>query len=147
MGTIVQSNTIEIDSTPDAVWAAVSDYGMDVVWRKGITEMTPDVAGAPRVGTRVVEVLELGGRAYTTKTTVTETGPMSYRFAGSGDSGEVRGGRSVRPGATPGSATFTYDVELEPAGIPRVLRPILARFLDRGMRRDLRTLRTLLENG
>ena len=147
MGSIVQSNTIEIDRTPDEVWAAVSDYGMDVVWRKGITEMTPDVAGAPRVGTRVVEVLELGGRTYTTNTAVTETGPMSYRFAGTGDSGEVRGGRTVRPGSSPGSSTFTYDVELEPAGIPRVLRPILARFLDRGMRRDLRTLRNLLENG
>src|SRR4051812_1463846 len=91
---------IQIDRDPADVWAVVSDYDRDRQWRKGIVEMTPDGPGAPRVGTRVREVLHLAGRDYVTNSTVTETGPgMSYRFAGAGTSGQVRGGRSVRPAA------------------------------------------------
>ena len=101
------------------VWAVVTDYATDTVWRKGITEMTPDRDGPPHVGTNVREVLQLGGRQYVTDTTVTEVGPgMSYRFAGTGTSGVVRGRRNVTPAATPDTAVFTYDVELEPTPSP-----------------------------
>ena len=135
---------IRIDRSPEEVWAVVSDYAADRRWRKGIREMTPDVAGAPRVGTNVREVLRLGGKDYVTDTTVTETGPgLSYRFAGAGTSGDVRGGRSVV--AADGGAVFTYDVEVVPHRLPRPLRPIAARLFVHGMRRDLRRLRSLVE--
>lgn len=138
---------VEIDRHPDQVWAMVTDYDGDQRWRKGIIEMTPDVAGPPRVGTHVREVLKLAGREYTTDSTVTEVGPgMSYRFAGSGTSGQVRGRRSVRAGSTQDSAVFTYDVELEPQAIPRPARPFLAWWLRHNMRRDLNRLRRLLES-
>ena len=79
-----------------------------------------------------------------TDTAVTEVGPgMSYRFAGTGTSGVVRGRRSVTP-ATPDSAVFAYDVELEPESIPRLARPILRWWLEHSLRRDLRRLRTLI---
>ena len=94
---------VEIDRGPEEVWPVVSDYASDTRWRKGVTEMTPDRPGAPEVGTRVREVLELAGKAYTTDTVVTETGPgMAYRFAGDGTSGAVRGGRTVVAGSGPG---------------------------------------------
>ena len=138
---------VEIGRRPEQVWSIVSDYASDSRWRKGIVEMTPDVEGAPRVGTRVREVLKLAGKRYTTDTTVTETGTgMSYRFAGAGTSGDVRGRRSVRAGSTPDSAVFTYDVELEPQGIPRVAQPVLSRWLTHSMRRDLSRLRNLIES-
>jgi hypothetical protein len=136
---------VEIDRTPDEVWRVVSDYASDTRWRKGIVEMTPDVDGPPRVGTNVREVLRLGGKVYTTDTTVTETGPgLAYRFAGTGTSGDVRGQRSVRPGHD-GASVFAYDVELEPAHIPRFARPILGRWLTHSLRRDLSRLRHLIE--
>jgi Polyketide cyclase / dehydrase and lipid transport len=138
---------IEIAGRPERVWAVVGDYALDARWRKGIVEMTPDVAGAPKVGTKVHEVLELAGRRYTTDSEVTEVGPMRYRFAGANETGEVRGGRSVRPGSTPGSAHFTYDVEVDVASIPAPVRPVLTWILRRGMRRDLRRLRALVEAG
>ena len=79
---------------------------------------------------------------------MTEVGPgFSYRFAGSGDSGQVRGRRSVREGAAPGSAVFAYDVELVPDSLPAVARPVLLRWLRRSLRRDLRRLRKLAEAG
>jgi hypothetical protein len=135
---------IEIPRPAEEVWAVVSDYATDTVWRKGITEMTPDRDGPPEVGTAVREVLNLGGREYITDTAVTEVGPgMSYRFAGAGTSGVVRGGRTVVP-STAESAVFTYDVELEPHAIPRLVRPALRWWLQHSLRRDLRRLRTLI---
>jgi hypothetical protein len=145
--TITVTNAIEIDRAPDDVWAVVSDYAADTRWRKGIVEMTPDVDGPPRVGTRVREVLELAGRTYTTETAVTDVGPgLTYGFAGAGTSGRVSGRRTVTTSASGDSARFSYEVRLEPGeAMPRVVAPLLARWLRHSMRRDLRRLRRLVE--
>jgi hypothetical protein len=137
---------VEIARTEAEVWSVVSDYATDTTWRKGITEMTPDVAGPPAVGTKVREVLQLGGRTFTTDTTVTEVGPgRSYRFAGTGTSGAVAGGRRVVAGPQRGTSVFTYDVDLEPTALPRLARPVMAWWLERSLRRDLHRLRDLVE--
>ena len=138
--------SVEIARPPAEVWATVTDYENDRRWRRRITEMRPDVPGPPRVGTKVREVLQLGGRAYTTDTAVTEVGPgMSYRFAGRGTSGQVEGRRRVVPGLEPDSAVFTYDVDLQPEGVPRLAQPILHWWLRRSLDQDLARLRDLLE--
>ncbi len=54
--------SVTIHRPPTVVWATVSDYSTDSVWRPDITEMTPDPPGPPAVGTRVREVLRKGGR-------------------------------------------------------------------------------------
>jgi hypothetical protein len=145
--TITVTNAIEIDRAPDDVWAVVSDYAADTRWRKGIVEMTPDVDGPPRVGTRVREVLELAGRTYTTETAVTDVGPgLTYGFAGAGTSGRVSGRRTVTTSASGDSARFSYEVRLEPGEtMPRIVAPLLARWLQHSMRRDLRRMRRLVE--
>jgi hypothetical protein len=146
MKTVHANAEVEIQRPAPDVWTLVSDYDSDTRWRKGIREMTPDVPGEPKVGTNVREVLHLGGRDYVTETTVTEVGPgLSYRFAGNGDSGQVRGRRSVRAGSRPGSAVFAYDIELVPDALPAFARPVLLHWLRRSLRRDLRRLRTLAE--
>ena len=148
MKTVHANAEVEIQRTPAEIWELVSDYDADARWRKGIREMTPDVPGQPRVGTNVREVLHIAGRDYVTQTTVTEVGPgFSYRFAGEGDSGQVRGRRSVRPGTTSGSSVFAYDVELVPESMPAIARPVMLRWLRRSLRRDLRRLRSLAEAG
>jgi hypothetical protein len=137
---------VNIARPASAVWDVVANYATDTVWRKGITDMTPDRPGPPEVGTNVHEVLHLGGRDYITNTSVTEVGPgLSYSFAGEGTSGVVRGRRSVVSGETPGSAVFSYDVELEPTIIPTAARPIMRWWLQHSLQRDVRRLRTLLE--
>ena len=136
---------VTIDRPPEQVWSVVSDYATDARWRKGIVQMEPDVAGAPAVGTHVREVLELAGKEYVTDTTVTETGPgLSYRFAGAGTSGAVRGGRRVWADES-GRSIFRYDVELEPRAVPRLAQPVLGWWLTHSLRRDLHRLRDLVE--
>ena len=149
MSRTLQTNVeITIDRTPDEVWSVVSDYASDRRWRTGIVEMTPDLPGPPRVGTNVREVLRLGGRTYTTHTSVTKTGPgLSYRFEGTGTSGRVHGQRSVRAADTPGASVFSYEVELEPSNLPGPVAPTLAWWLRHSLRRDLGRLRGLLEQG
>jgi hypothetical protein len=138
--------SVTIDRRPDEVWAVVGDYGRDVEWRHGIREMTPDTPGLARLGTKVIEVLVMAGSTYTTQSVVTELGPgLHYRFAGHGDGGAVTGGRTVWTGPRPGTSIFTYDVAVEPEGIPRFLLPLMDRWMRRSFRRDLRALRALIE--
>ena len=42
---------------------------------------------------------------------------------------------------------FTYDIRLEPKGGMRLLRPILGPMVRSGLKKDLATLRALLERG
>lgn len=136
--------SVQIDRPPDAVWAAIADYPYDLEWRRGITEMKPDPPGPPALGTRVHEVLKLGGRSYVTDSTVTELEPgVSYRFSGNGTSGDVQGSRTVRGNGD--AAVFTYKIELEPKPALRMLGPLLVPMLRSGLKKDLRRLKTLLE--
>jgi carbon monoxide dehydrogenase subunit G len=138
--------SVEIARPPQAVWDAIADYGFDQAWRKGLTDMTPDPPGGPAVGTKVHEVVRSSGREYVADTVVTSVDPgVSYEFSGSGTIGGLRGGRSVRPARDGSGSVFTYDIQLEPKGGMRLLRPILGRMVRSGLRKDLQKLRALLE--
>jgi Polyketide cyclase / dehydrase and lipid transport len=85
-----------IDRSPAEVWGAIADYGFDREWRSGLRDMTPDPPGPPAIGTKVHEVVRNSGRDYVADTVVTELDPgVSYRFACSGTSGGLTGGRCV----------------------------------------------------
>ena len=138
--------SVEIARPPHEVWDAIADYGFDRDWRKGLTDMTPDPPGGPAVGTKVHEVLRSAGREYVADTVVTSVDAgSSYEFSGSGTIGGLRGGRSVRASQDGSGSVFTYDIQLEPKGGMRLLRPILGPMVRSGLRKDLQTLRALLE--
>jgi hypothetical protein len=140
--------SVRIARSAGDVWAAIADYDFDREWRKGLREMAPDPPGPPADGTRFHEVVRTSGRDYVADTVVTELDPgVSYRFAGIGTLGGLAGGRAVRPDADGTGAVFTYAIELSPAGAMRLLRPVLGPMVRSGLKRDLRTLRKLLEDG
>ena len=144
--TLVIEESVPIGRAPEAVWALVTDYESDHLWRPSITEMRPDPPGPPAVGTRVREVLKTGGRSYVTDSTVTSVGPgMTYRFSGTGTTGGVEGSRTVAARA-PQQAVFTYRVELTLSGGMRFIRPIVGATMRKGLRGDLARLRELLES-
>ena len=77
---------------------------------------------------------------------MTELDPgVSYRFAGPGTIGDVTGGRRVA--SNDAGATFTDDFAVTLQGFNRLLRPIIARKLQQGLRRDLDNFREKLERG
>jgi hypothetical protein len=136
---------IEIGRPASLVWSVVSDYASDLVWRAGVSEMTPDPPGAPAVGTAVHEVLTLGGREYVTDTVITAVGPgMHYEFAGHGTGGRVHGARTV-VATGERSARFTYAVEVDPDHLGPLMRPVMGWLMRRNFRHDLRRLRDHVE--
>ena len=144
--TVRVEESVHIDRPPDEVWDAIADYGFDREWRKGLREMTPDPPGGPASGTRVHEVVRSSGRDYVADTVVTDLDPgVSYRFAGDGTIGGLRGGRSVRAGEAGDGSVFTYTIELEPRGAMRLLRPLLGPMVRSGLKKDLRRLEQLLD--
>jgi polyketide cyclase/dehydrase/lipid transport protein len=146
--TIHIEESVQIDKSQAEVWDAIADYAFDVEWRKGLREMTPDPAGPPESGTKVHEVVRNSGRDYVADTVVTDLDPgASYRFAGSGTIGGLAGGRAVRPDDAGTGAVFTYTIDLEPQGGMRLMRPVLGPMVRSGLKKDLRKLKTLLDDG
>jgi polyketide cyclase/dehydrase/lipid transport protein len=143
--TVRVAESVQIDKPPAEVWEAIADYSLDLKWRKGLTEMKPDPPGAPAVGTKVHEVVHQARRIYVADTVVTDLDPgVSYQFMGSGTIDGLRGVRAVRSGGDRG-AVFTYEIELEPRGAMRMLRPALERIVRSGLKGDLERLKALLE--
>jgi hypothetical protein len=144
---IAISESAQVDVPAAHLWGVVEDYALDVRWRSGIVQMTPNPPGPPAVGSKIHEVTRSAGRTYVTDTIIESVGPgYEYRFSGSGDSGGVNGGRSVVP-ITDGSAKFTYDVELGLSGVLRLAKPLVRTIMRRTLRRDLAALKTLIEEG
>lgn len=144
--TVNVEESVEIDRPVAEVWAAIADYAFDREWRNGLTAMTPDPPGGPQVGTKVHEVVHNSGRDYVADTVVTSLDPgVSYQFEGGGTIGGLCGGRSVVASPDGKGSVFIYAIELEPTGGMRLLRPILGRIVRSGLKKDLQTLRGLLE--
>ena len=122
--TIHTSVDVEIARPPADVWAVVSDYATDSRWRKGITEMTADVAGPPAVDTHVREVLRLAGADYVTDTTVTEVGP-SATGSPARDQRRRRGGRRVVAGMIPARPSSPTTSTCSRSA-PKMARPVMA---------------------
>jgi Polyketide cyclase / dehydrase and lipid transport len=139
------SQSVQIDKLPADVWTAIADYSFDYKWRQGLKDMTPDPPGPPAPGTKVHEVVRSPGRDFVADIEVTEVNPgVSYRFRGAGTIGGLAGGRSVH--ANGAGSVFTYEVEVEPRGAMRLLRPVLGSMVGSRLKQDLTTLKALLES-
>ena len=144
--TVHIEESVQINRPPAEVWDRIADYSFDLQWRNGLLEMTPDPPGPAAMGTKVREVVRSSGRDYVADTVVTEFDPgTSYRFEGAGTIGGLAGGRIVRPGAQGAGARFTYEIDLQPKGGMRLLRPILGSMVRSGLKKDLQRLKELLE--
>ena len=142
--TIHTSVDVEIARPPADVWAVVSDYATDSRWRKGITEMTADVAGPPAVGT--CAALHSAGRDYVTDTTVTEVGPQRYRFAGEGPAAPSRAAAGSWPAPIPARPSSPTTSTCSRA-LSSVARPVMGLVAAPVLAQDLHRLRDLIETG
>lgn len=142
------SGTVTINRPAPVLWDVIADYGADVRRRAGLLKMTPDPSGPPRDGTRVREVLRTAGRTYVTNTVVSDVVEgTSYRFEGSGTSGDVRGRRLVEPTHDATVSEFIYEIELVLRGASRSMKPLVAKIMTASLRKDLQLLKEQLEAG
>lgn len=135
---------VEVDRPADDVWRVVADYARDPDWRAGVVTMAPSTVGPVVVGTTTAEELRMAGRSWHNTGLVTAVEP-GRRFSWRTTSGVVAsGGRTVVP-LPGGRCRVELRVSVTPAGAQRLLRPLLAGMLRRGLSADAARLRVLAE--
>lgn len=135
--------TTTIDRPPAEVWAVVADYDRDPDWRKGVETMAPSASGPAVAGTTTDEVLHLGGRTYRNHGQVVAVDPgrrLEWRTLRGAD---ANGSRTVTPTAD-GRSEVELVLEVRTHGLERLLEPVLAPMLRKGLHQDLGRLKALL---
>jgi hypothetical protein len=88
-GAALITHSIEINRSPDDVFAYLDEYERHGEWQTEIVSTEVETAGSRGVGTRVKQIRKLGGRNQDTSYEVTEHNPPR-RFAFRGTAGPVR---------------------------------------------------------
>ena len=137
------SCSAEIQRPLDEVFAFAGDYANDPSWRAGVLAMVYETAGPPGVGSRTRETMRSMGRTVVTVGEVTEYSSARTAFRSVSGPVPCEGSRefAIRPGGT----TFTYSLTLRPAGLLRLLGPLLRAAFARQVRGDVRRLKERLE--
>jgi len=137
--------SIAIACPAESVFAFVSDYTRDPVWRTGVIAMSQTPRGRSQLGTHTLEVARFFGRNMTTPAEVTKYEPgRKIDFAGvMAKKIRVSGSRTVEE--ADGGARFTYQATVEEPALLRPLSPLLVRMLRRRFLGDLRRLKALVE--
>ncbi|MGK2949100.1 MAG: SRPBCC family protein [Acidimicrobiales bacterium] len=143
MADISITRSVTIEAPAATAWAVMADYDRDPEWRDGVSTMAPQPPGEVSAGTTTAEVIRFGGRTYRNAGEVTAVDPgrsFSWRTTSGAD---AKGSRAVR---TLGGerSEVTLELLVRPHGSERLLRPVLARMLDRGMAADLDRLAALV---
>jgi uncharacterized membrane protein len=134
----------EIEVAAEAAWAVVADYRRDPQWRTGVLSMVPAHPELARVGLVADEVIRVAGKRWHNIGMVTEAVDGEW-FAWRTTEGAVAdGSRSVVP-VGPTRCRVRLTLNVTPTGFSALAAPLLARILDRNLRRDLERLRELLE--
>jgi hypothetical protein len=123
----------------------VADYGNDMGWRTGVSQMRPSVPGPVRVGVTTHERLRLLGMTFRTDATIdqVEAGRL-LQWRAHDRQKRLQGSRLVEA-TGPGTSRFTEVVEGHLLGPLRPLEPLVAWLLRQQTSADLRRLKQLLE--
>lgn len=126
------------------VFAYVSDYTRDTTWRGSVSAMWQSSAGQATVGTTTRETIRVFGQEIQTTGRVVALDPDgSIGFASVDGPIPVRGHRAVE--ATDEGTLLTYYLAAAPAGLYRLIAPLMLRDLQQRVRGDLVTLKGILE--
>jgi uncharacterized protein YndB with AHSA1/START domain len=126
MAPIVHS--VEIDRSPEDVFAYVIDPGTFTEWQSTVVSAHAEDGQPAHIGSRVVMTRKLGGREQTMTSAITELDPpRSYAFRiidgpvraiGKGRFEPLDGGARTR---------LTFELDFEGHGIGKVLVPLVVR--------------------
>jgi hypothetical protein len=126
----------------ERVWAVLADYSRDSEWRGQVVSMVPTPSGLAHPGQRTAEVMRFAGRTlHNDGEVVTASG---HRFTWRTTSGvDAEGAREVHP-LGPERCRIVLRTRVRPTGAERYYAPLARLVLQRGLRKDLRRLLTLL---
>jgi uncharacterized protein YndB with AHSA1/START domain len=133
----------ELPLPASSVWELLARYDRDSEWRSGVVSMTPSPPGKALTGTRTVEEMRFGGRTYRNVGEVVEVVPgrsITWRTI---EGADADGCRMVEALAID-RCRVTLELTVRPAGVERLLSPLLGRMLRRNLHADLVQLEQLV---
>ncbi|MBA2741809.1 MAG: SRPBCC family protein [Actinobacteria bacterium] len=137
---------IDINASPDDVWAVISDPSTHTAWRPALVEFRP-LDGEPlAVGSRIREVLRFGRREIELEDVVTVLEPpRRLGINGSWKAASFEAELVLAP--TEGGTHVTFDWTFEPKSVlARVGAPFLKGSMARSTEDELDGLKTYVEN-
>jgi carbon monoxide dehydrogenase subunit G len=138
--------SIEIQRSPAHVFALVADPENDVQWQSAVVAVRKITPGAIRTGSRYQHTLSILGKHTDIDIEITERrAPSGYimRSLGTAFDFEMR----VQFQPTQGGTRLEAVIEGRPSGVARIAAVILSRHRRAEIRRDLRTLKRMMESG
>jgi carbon monoxide dehydrogenase subunit G len=138
--------SIEIKRSPAHVFALVADPENDVQWQSAVVAVRKITPGPIRTGSRYQHTLSILGKHTDIDVEFTErrahTGYV-LRSMGTPFDFEMR----VQLQPTPAGTLLEAVIEGRPSGIARIAAAILSRHRRAEIKRDLRTLKRMMESG
>jgi uncharacterized protein YndB with AHSA1/START domain len=119
--------SIEVDRSPEEVFAYVTDPSRFSEWQKGVVSGRMESVGAPQVGDRCVTTRRIGFADRPATAVLVRFDPP-HRWGVRGVDGPIRAIVDVTLEPRSDTSThLTIDLEFEGHGIGRVLVPLLVR--------------------
>lgn len=122
------THSIEIDRTPEDVFAYLDQFDRHGEWQSNIVRATNETEGPVRVGTRVKEIRKIGGREQDTSFEVTEYEPPR-RSSFRGVVGPIRplGAVTVEPLGDGSKSKVSVEFDLVGHGLGKLFAPLARR--------------------
>jgi uncharacterized membrane protein len=137
--------SIEINKPPEEVFDYVSDVGNFPQWMAHTLEVRKDTAGPPQQGDRFTVAIKSVGRRFETPYERTSYKP-NRRYTDRAVGGPIPNQRwNYTFEEVPGGTRLSRAVEAESGGILKLLEPLQKRAVKRQLRKDLQSLKDLLE--
>lgn len=140
------TNTIEIDRSPDEVFAFASDPLRFPEWQLDVLEVHFEGPGGMNVGSRFTTTRRIGPNERTMTQEITEIEPPR-RFAAHGVGGPIRPHASMEVEPLDGGtrSRVTFELDFEGHGFGKALVPAVRQLAARGAPVSHRRLKTRLE--
>jgi uncharacterized membrane protein len=137
--------SVEINAPVQEVFDYVSDVGNYPEWMAHVLDVRTDAPGPPQQSDRFVVAIKSVGRRFETpyERTSHEAGRRYTDRAVGGPIPDQRWHSAFQE--VPGGTRFTRAVDVESRGLLKLLEPLQKRAVERQLRKDLQTLKTVVE--
>jgi hypothetical protein len=140
------THSVEIDRSPEDVFAYVEDLARHGEWQDTVVATTVTPEGPTRVGTRATETRKMGNREQTVTYEVTEHNPPQS-FAFKGVDGPIRpigrGNIESLDGGT--RSRVTIELDFEGHGVGKFMLPLVRSQARKQVPKDQANLKQRLE--